>query len=155
MKTLEEQALFAIKHGHTALLKGLVSKGYDFSSNDSIVFRKACSSKKRTVIMYLLKETNTDPTALNNQGFINAIKAKAISVLIIKQLLEDKRIDPSDQDNEALKYVASSRSVHPNILKLLLEDKRVINKIKSIKDYDKRIHKKLQEILLPKKIRDF
>ncbi len=151
----ETSALLAVKLGHINALKKLKDQKFDFSFKNSVLFKNACLTRRRTTIIYLLKNTNIDPSAGNNQAFINLATSRNPQLLTIKMLLQDSRIDPSAQNNKVLKYIASEKVINQLILKELLKEERVIEKIKSVNDYNERIRKKLTRILLPRKIEGF
>lgn len=101
------------------LLK-LIAKDQRISHKLVYLFKKACSEGYTDLLLFLLSETDVDPTLENNYGIKIAVENSDSDIVEI--LLKDGRVDPQLQDNYLI--ITASENGESDIVEVLLKDGR-------------------------------
>jgi hypothetical protein len=105
----------------SAIKRMVADRDFDFGCYDSFILREYVNRGDTELVALLMESPTVDPSALNNEALLLAIKRK--DAVIATLLLRDSRVDPSARDNLAL-YLA----MRGGLIKLaltILNDPRV------------------------------
>ena len=118
----EKLKTIALKFRCISAIKRMVAdRLFNFGWNNSFVLRDYVNKGDTELVALLMESPTVDPSALNNEALLLAIKRK--DAVIATLLLRDSRVDPSARDNLAL-YLA----MRGGLIKLaltILNDPRV------------------------------
>lgn len=93
----------------------------DLLADGDMAFLRACTYNNLPAVLYLLQNTRTDPSAMDNYTLRWACLRGHIEV--VRHLLQDECVDPAAMDNASIRIAC--KNGHYEIVCLLLQDERV------------------------------
>jgi ankyrin repeat protein len=121
--------LDACQHGHLSVLKAFYkdrriqedSRFWYSNYATRSSFLQAVENGHSNIVSWLMKKTNLNPAANENEAIRSASSYGQLKV--VQLLLKDHRVDPASVDSEAIRLAA--RNGHLSVVKQLLKSKKI------------------------------